>query len=202
MAEIGLLRFARELVAELRARKAGFAIVGGFAVSVRAEPRFTRDIDLAVSVASDAEAEAITQALQFTGFQVLAVVEQEVAGRLATARLRKAGAGGEPLIADLIFASSGIEPEVVKSATLETIPGMEAIPVATCGDLIALKLLSRNDRTRPNDAADLVSLLSVATPADLEQARRATRLISARGFNRGRDLEKLLEETVLQHASK
>jgi hypothetical protein len=35
-----------------------FALVGGLAVSVPAEPRFTRDIDLAVAVAGDVEAEA------------------------------------------------------------------------------------------------------------------------------------------------
>jgi hypothetical protein len=35
-----------------------FALVGGLAVSVHVEPRFTRDIDLAVAVAGDAKAEA------------------------------------------------------------------------------------------------------------------------------------------------
>ena len=32
------------------------AIVGGIAISVRTEPRFTRDLDLAVAVANDDEA--------------------------------------------------------------------------------------------------------------------------------------------------
>jgi hypothetical protein len=36
-----------------------FALVGGLAVSVRTEPRFTRDADRAVAVTSDAEAEAL-----------------------------------------------------------------------------------------------------------------------------------------------
>jgi predicted nucleotidyltransferase len=200
MAEIGLLQFAQETVAELRARGAKFAIVGGFAVSVRAEPRFTRDIDFAISVASDAAAEALTQALQSAGYQAFAIVEHETARRLATVRLRRAGGGGEPLVADLIFASSGIEPELVEAATLETIPGIGSLPVATCGHLIALKLLSRNDQERPNDAADLAALLGVASADDLEEARRATRLIAARGFNRGRDLPALLEGAIRKEA--
>jgi hypothetical protein len=33
----------------------GGALVGGFAVSVRTEPRFTRDVDLAVAVAVNAK---------------------------------------------------------------------------------------------------------------------------------------------------
>ena len=38
---------------------ASFAIVGGLAVGIRTEPRFTRDADMAVSVAGDQEAEAL-----------------------------------------------------------------------------------------------------------------------------------------------
>jgi hypothetical protein len=36
-----------------------WALVGGLAVSVRTEPRFTRDVDLAVAVFDDNEAEAL-----------------------------------------------------------------------------------------------------------------------------------------------
>ena len=35
-----------------------FAVVGGLAVSARTEPRFTRDVDVAVAVANEAAAEA------------------------------------------------------------------------------------------------------------------------------------------------
>ena len=41
-----------------------FAVVGGLAVSVRTEPRFTRDADLAVALATDAEAESLIHALR------------------------------------------------------------------------------------------------------------------------------------------
>ena len=44
-----------------------WALVGGLAVSVRTEPRFTRDLDLAVAVANDTEAEGLVHRLHGYG---------------------------------------------------------------------------------------------------------------------------------------
>ena len=55
----GLADALRLIVTELRANGVGFALVGGLAVSVRTEPRFTRDVDVAVAVGSDSEAESL-----------------------------------------------------------------------------------------------------------------------------------------------
>lgn len=57
------------------------ALVGGLAVSARTEPRFTRDVDLAVAVADDAEAEAVVRFLVGRGCATVAVVEQEATYR-------------------------------------------------------------------------------------------------------------------------
>jgi hypothetical protein len=115
-------------------------------------------------------------------------VEQERTGRLATIRLVPPGEDPSGLVADLLFASSGIEPEVVAAAqALEVLPGLP-MPVARLGHLVALKLLARDDRTRPQDRVDLAALLRVARPGDLAEARAAARLIGERGFARGRDL--------------
>ena len=46
-------------VADLSGAGAPFALVGGLAVSVRTEPRLTRDLDFAVAVADDASVEDI-----------------------------------------------------------------------------------------------------------------------------------------------
>lgn len=43
----------RRIDADLREAAVSFALVGGLAVSVRTEPRFTRDADLAVAVTSE-----------------------------------------------------------------------------------------------------------------------------------------------------
>lgn len=127
------------------------------------------------------------------GYRLLASVEQEETGRLATVRLASP-LGGEDVVVDLLFASSGIEPEVVRAAEMtEVVPGLR-LPIATTGHLIALKLLARDDLERPQDLADLRALGQVATSADYQTAREATRLISSRGFARGRDLTAALED--------
>jgi predicted nucleotidyltransferase len=169
-------------------------LVGGFAVSARAEPRFTRDVDIAVAVDDDAGAEALVRALLSAGYRMLASIEHDTSGRLATVRLGCPVGSDEDVVVDLLFASSGIEPEIARAAeVIEIIPGL-ALPIATTGHLIALKLLARDDEARPQDLADLRALLSVASPTDSMIAREAVRLISYRGYARGRDLSTALDE--------
>jgi hypothetical protein len=64
-----------------------FAVVGGLAVSVRTEPRFTRDIDLAVACPTDKDAEGLLFALSHRGYRTAAVFEH-ANGRMSTARQR------------------------------------------------------------------------------------------------------------------
>ena len=173
--------------ADLTRARVLFALIGGLAVSARTEPRFTRDADLAVAVVDDAEAEALVHRLRGQDYRVESVVEQKAVGRLATVRLVRPTGPRAPVV-DLLFASSGIETEVVTEAEVfELLPRL-SMRVATTGHLIALKVLSRDDLNRPQDLADLRALLRVATEADLNRARRALALIAARGFHRGRDL--------------
>ncbi len=178
------LRSTLEQVArELNSREAAWAVIGGLAVSARlgsarlgsarlgsarlgsarlgsarSEPQFTHDVDVSVAVKS--EAEALVLALTQRGYKVLATVEQEATKRRVTIRL---GAPGETLVVvDLLFASSGIEREVVVSANLiEILAGM-VMPVATVSHLIALKVLSSSPQ-RPRDFEDLRALIREAT---------------------------------------
>ena len=191
----GLEETLRQAVADLTGAGARFALVGGLAVSVRTEPRFTRDADLAVAVSSDSEAEQIIHRLRMLGYRVESLVEQDAVGRLAAARLTRAHDARGPVI-DLLFASSGIEPELVRDATpLEVLAGL-TLPVAQVGDLIALKALSRDDERRPQDLVDLRALIKVASTADVARARASTLLIAARGFDRGRDLPSELDRML------
>lgn len=184
----------RAIVAELGSRRVRCALVGGLAVSARAEPRTTRDVDLVVSVPDDDASEQLVFQLSSAGWEVTATVEQDAAGRLATVRLRPPlDRRSRGVVVDLLFASSGIEPEIAAAAeALEVLPGL-VVPVATLGHLVALKVLSRDDRTRPRDAEDLRALLSEATPADLASARVALERITALGFHRGKDLAAALD---------
>lgn len=178
----------RRIQAELDGLGKKWSVVGGLAVVVRGEPRFTRDADLAVGVKDDAEAESLIRLLLGRGYNVLATVEQQAQGRLATVRLLPPEEDEEGIVLDLLFASSGIEPEIVTtSEVLEILPGLE-LPVALTSHLIALKVLSRDDARRPTDLADLRSLISRASAMDLEEAERLLSLITERGYHRDRDL--------------
>lgn len=181
----------RLLARDLSVLERRWALVGGLAVSARTEPRFTRDVDLAVG--GDREAEATVRALQSRGYRVQALIEHEPTERLATTRLIPPGEEETGIVGDMLFASSGIEAEIAAAAdALEVFPGLR-VPVARIGHLIALKLLARDDRSRPQDRADLVALLRGASAPDLDEARAAASLIRQRGFHRGRDLAAALQ---------
>ncbi len=154
-------------------------------MSVYVEPRLTRDVDVVVAVTDDGVAEQVVGEFGTNGYSAVAATVHEPTGRLSTTRLT--GSEG-PVLIDLLFASSGIEDEIARRAERIAVTDDLVAPVACVGHLIALKLLARDDRTRPNDADDLRHLAAVATEPDWEEARVAVDLISQRGFDRGRDL--------------
>jgi len=170
----------------VRAPRAGFALECR-PLSPRAAG-FTRDADLAVAVRTDAEAEALIHRLRSSGFLIQTVVEQEAVGRPATVRLAFSPQAQTPVV-DLLFASSGIETEIVAAAETLELPPALSMRVARVGHLIALKVLSRDDLRRPQDLVDLRALLRVATSDELIRARQSLAPIAARGYSRGRKVE-------------
>ncbi|MFM7045040.1 MAG: nucleotidyltransferase [Ilumatobacteraceae bacterium] len=180
---MSLLGSATSALRLLREQGVSGCLVGGLAVSARCDPRFTRDVDLAVAVSDDRSAEAAVQALQHRGYSVSAVVEQEAVGRLAMVRV----VDSDGVSVDLLVASSGIESEVVAESELLEVTRGVRLPVARTGHLIALKLLSVAPG-RETDVADLRGLASVADVAEWLRAETAVRSIVSRGFTRGRDL--------------
>ena len=163
-----------------------WCVIGGLAVSARAAPRFTLDADLAVAVDSDESAEHIVRDLLHEGFAVATSIEQESANRFAGVQLVRPNTPGTFGI-DLMFASSGIESEIARDASrIELVPGVVA-PVAQIPHLIALKVLSRDER-RPQDDVDLQSLVGAATSVDIARAIELLELIASRGFARNKNL--------------
>jgi hypothetical protein len=163
------------------------------AVSVRAEPRTTLDIDIALALASEQEAEALIRALRGRGYRdnpAGALLEQTAARRLAGFRMLAPPPEAEDqeqaaVPVDLLFASSGVEAEIVAAAEqLEIIPGL-VLPTARTGHLIALKVLAGRSR----DLEDCRALLRGASPHDLDLAIHTLDLIAHRGFDRGKDLQ-------------
>ena len=158
-----------------------FALVGGLAVSLRAEVRFTRDVDIAVPVRDDPDAERLVVDLRSDGFVRVAVVEDQRHGRIAISRLRSRSG----VVVDLLMASSGIEGEIAETASPVAL-GAETVPVAQAGDLLAMKILSMRE-ARLQDRIDAQNLIAMAT-LDLDQVRDRLRLITLRGYDRDQDL--------------
>lgn len=193
-----LERALERILIALGQTSAEAALVGGLAVSARAEPRTTRDVDLAIAVQGDEQAEQLIFELNGHGYAVRALIEQDQTGRMATVRLVH---GAEPAVyIDLLFASSGIEREIVAEAeAVELLEGL-TMRVATRAHLIALKVLARDDRNRPQDWDDLRALLRDASDEEVRKARQALELIQSRGYSRGRglgaDLDRAIAETT------
>jgi nucleotidyltransferase AbiEii toxin of type IV toxin-antitoxin system len=169
----------KEIAQHLQAIGAPFAVVGGLAASARGEARFTRDIDLAVSVDDDPGAEQVLFELGQRGYRVITTVEHDAVGRLATAR----SLDPHGVVCDLIFATSGIEREVVSSAqSIEIFPEF-AVPTATVEALLAMKVLSAV-ATRPRDWGDIQAMVRENPGFDQALVLRLLGKIEARGYAR------------------
>jgi hypothetical protein len=176
---------------DARPRDVSIAVVGGVAVSARTEPRFTRDLDFVVAITSDSQAEHYIFRLRQLGYEIDIALEQTKQQRLSVIRLRHRGRG--PLV-DLLFATCGIEPEIVQAAEPMEIAAGIIANVAQVGHLLAMKLVSRDDKRRPQDRGDLAALAKVADATEWARADEAVRLINQRGFARNRDLQAALAE--------
>jgi hypothetical protein len=188
-----LFEVVRAALLDLEGVGVAHALVGGLAIGVHGLPRATRDADFALAVDDDVHAERVIADLRARGYGLALVLEQTETSRLSTARLTS------PLDArtmiDVLFASSGIEPEIVAAAEVAEVGGGVACAVARRGHMVALKTLSRTD-TRPQDDQDLGALLVGIDDSELARARDALALIAARGFARGKDLAAELEAQI------
>lgn len=176
------------LAGDLQALSLRWALIGGVAVSFRAEPRTTQDLDMVVVVTGDQEAERIALDLKLRGYRPhdLQPFLENPDGGLNTVRmLAPVSVGLETIGVDLLFAFSGVEEEVVAAAEVHVVlPGLY-VPVARTGHLIALKVLAGRDK----DRTDVRSLLQKATLEELQLARETLDRIERRGFHRGKDLQ-------------
>jgi hypothetical protein len=172
-----------DIAKRLREMNVPFALVGGLAVSVRAEVRFTRDLDIAVTIRDDAALETLVRDLGRGGYSIVATVEQEHHGRLAIVRLQSATG----IAVDVLAASSGIESEIVARSSMVDFPHVGPVPVASVEDLLAMKVLSASEE-RLQDRIDARNLILAAPALDLAAVRHALERITARGYDRSQDL--------------
>lgn len=187
----------RHVVEDVRDAQGRFALVGGVALGARTMPRFTHDVDLALAVTDDGQAESILAYLIRYGYRRRAELNHQRTQRLMTMRLippydipaimqNPEDDEGEP-IADLIFSTCGIEPEIVAAADpVEVFPDL-ILPTARVPHLIAMKLVSESE-TRLQDRMDLLALIRSATADDLRLVPDLLDLITTRGYHQDKDL--------------
>ena len=89
---------------------------------------------------------------------------------------------------DLLFASSGIEFEIVDNATLVDVGTAGVVPVAGAEEPLAMKILSMTD-TRLQDRIDAQRLLQFNPELDLALVREHLARIVERGYSRDQDLD-------------
>jgi hypothetical protein len=163
----------------------GWALIGGLAVSARAAPRFTYDVDFVVACEAG-RVEAVVHAFLARGFLLEALLENRRTREIATVRLRPPRSS---TIVDLLFQLTGNELEIAADATeIDVAPGIRS-RVASVAHLIATKVFAARDK----DREDLANLLLVSTPADVVLARRALTHIQSSGRAPGRRLLRELE---------
>lgn len=163
---------------DLRQLRLRWALIGGLAVSTRAEPRTTQDLDVTMAVEDDREADRIARDFLSRGYQMDSLLTQADTDDMIGVRLLTPVEDARGILVDLLYGFSGIEQEVVAAAELIEVLGGVAMPVATIGHLLALKTLAGRDK----DRTDIRTLLRYADMSDLQQAREALDLIARRGF--------------------
>lgn len=162
-----------KIVRELDELRARYSLIGGLAVGARIEPRTTKDIDFAVDVEDDAQAEALVFALSGRGYKVASLFQRKD-GRIATVRTY----GDAPVFIDYLFASTRIERETVAASTRAAVFGLR-VPVAQPWHLLAMKIKAN----RPHDSIDTQNLIERMDAGQLRKATAALRLMQARGAN-------------------
>lgn len=167
----------------------GIALIGGLAVTTHTDPRTTRDVDLAVSVSGDSEAERLVRDLKARGYREVEIRENEVTGRLALVQLEAPSKLSPGTRLDLLFGFTGIEEEIVEAAeSLEILRGL-VMPVARIGHLIALKIHA--DRRRDRDDGE--ALIRAADAEELQLAREAIAQIALRNDLDAAELDQRLD---------
>ena len=141
----------RDLLSAFHAHGVRYLIVGGYAVSFHAQPRFTRDLDLFIG-ADPSNAKAAYAALSSFGAPLDAIGVDDLADRSGFVRF-----GREPRGIDILPDIPGVDFDAAWARRVEdvidTATGLTANFISR-EDLIAAKLAAG----RPQDLADAAAL--------------------------------------------
>lgn len=141
-------------------------VIGGVAVGLLGWPRFTRDLGAVVLVEEERWPELLADAPRF-GLVPRIREALAFAARNRVLLLRHAGSSVE---VDVSFSALPFEREAIARATRVRVSGI-SVPLPTPEDLIIMKAVAN----RPQDLADIESLLHAHSNLDLRRVRRKVR---------------------------
>lgn len=149
----------KELLSVFNAHNVRYLIVGGYAVSFHAQPRFTKDLDLFIQ-ADPTNAGAVYAALQQFGAPLEEITEQDLSNPSLFFRF-----GREPIAIDILPDVSGVNFENAWQRRVEAV--VDATTRLTANfiskeDLIASKIASG----RLRDLADVEEIRDAESSQD------------------------------------
>ena len=141
----------KELFSIFNSRKVKYLLIGGYAVSLHAQPRATKDLDLLVSPAAG-NAKALYKALREFGMPLGELRPRDFMKPNLYFRM-----GQAPLMVDIFSAIRGVDFRDAWNRRIEIetdpISGLKAFVISS-SDLIAAKVAA----ARPQDLADVAAL--------------------------------------------
>jgi hypothetical protein len=141
----------KELLSALNAHRVKYLVVGAYAVSIHAQPRATKDMDILVKPDAG-NAEAIFAALKQFGAPLLDMTPTDFAQNGSFFRM-----GSEPVAVDILSEIPGVDFDAAWERRVEDVvdaaTGLKAIFISR-DDLIAAKIASG----RPQDLADVSAI--------------------------------------------
>ncbi|OGC89699.1 MAG: hypothetical protein A2W25_17360 [candidate division Zixibacteria bacterium RBG_16_53_22] len=138
------------LASALKKAKIDYMVIGGQAVLIHGEPRYTKDIDVTLGVDTDKLPELIKLS-KGLGLRVLVKKPEEF---VRDTKVLPAIQISSNIKVDFIFSSAEFEREAIKRAKSVKI-GRTAIKFASLEDLVILKIIAG----RPRDIEDVRILL-------------------------------------------
>ena len=157
-----LARALAALSGWLAATQVPYALIGGIAVSLQADPRYTQDIDAVVWTDDSSWPELVASAVRFG---IRARVDDVLAFAARSRVLLLVHESGVPL--DVSCGALPFEQVLVESAVVLDAGGF-LVRVARPADLLVMKAVAG----RPRDHADIESLLRADPELDVGAARR------------------------------
>lgn len=147
----------KELLNLFNQQQVRYLVVGGYAVIYHTEPRYTKDLDLWVSVDAD-NAERVYRALQQFGAPLVGITPQDFQVPGVVYQM-----GRPPARVDIIMGLKGVEFEEAWNARVAADFGGVTAPVLALSHLLINKQLAG----RPQDLMDVESLLLAEKQGEL-----------------------------------